>query len=531
MVPVSEAWKVKQADRLAPEGFVEIRYWVTEPGIQGEAEATANSSAYYANPRQLTDLSKGSVPRYATLERHLWALDGTMDLMPASNYGDTGYVSASVSEDSTGFQTLPTITLSMDGIRHGTLPGLSIRWGEGYGDYPTSFRISAYQGGTLIAQRTIEDNREMESFVEVDMAGYDRITVEILSWCLPSRRARVEEIRLGLVQRITKNQLMGFTHEQSVDLLSGSLPKNAITFHLDNTLDQWNPENPMGLSRYLLERQELKVRYGLDIDGEIEWVDAGTFYLSEWQTPANGMEATFVARDLIGHMGKAYTGIRSGTLFDIALAAILEAELPTNEAGEVQYFLDPSVKDVSVDFTEDDTEYTIPELLQLVANAGRCILYQNRQGQLRMEPHRSVYDGYAITKHVSYTHPEYVITKPLGAVDVNSGLKVAIFNSSGETQTINNPLIQTSYQANEVASWAAQYLKDRKVISGTFRADPRLDALDTIAVESKYGTNQAVVVTDLIYTFSGAFHGKFTGRVVEFEPDFAYSGELFTNER
>ena len=54
-VSVSQAWKVKQTDRLAPEGFVEIRYWMTDSGAQEKATAGDSSHAYFSNTAQITD--------------------------------------------------------------------------------------------------------------------------------------------------------------------------------------------------------------------------------------------------------------------------------------------------------------------------------------------------------------------------------------------------------------------------------------------------------------------------------------------
>jgi hypothetical protein len=87
-------------------------------------------------------------------------------------------------------------------------------------------------------------------------------------------------------------------------------------------------------------------------------------------------------------------------------------------------------------------------------------------------------------------------------------------SATGNVQTVDNPLIVSSSVANAVAEWCRDCLKNRKIISGEFRADPRLDALDTITVVSKYGSN-AVQVTNIKYTYGGAFRGTFTGRVIE----------------
>ena len=101
----------------------------------------------------------------------------------------------------------------------------------------------------------------------------------------------------------------------------------------------------------------------------------------------------------------------------------------------------------------------------------------------------------------------------------------------GETQTVDNPLITNLAAARNVADWVAMILSERQTISGQFRADPRLDICDKVAVDSKYGVSNAVVITDIKYEFTGAFKGTFTGRVSKFDPVPAtYCGELFAGE-
>jgi hypothetical protein len=87
--------------------------------------------------------------------------------------------------------------------------------------------------------------------------------------------------------------------------------------------------------------------------------------------------------------------------------------------------------------------------------------------------------------------------------------------SSGEVIISNNPLITTVENAEAVGKWAKSILCCRNIFSGTYRPDPRLDALDIISIDSKYSTRFNVAVTDVKYEFVGAFRGEYTSREVE----------------
>ena len=389
--------------------------------------------------------------------------------------------------------------------------------------------MTAYNGSQQIFTNVYE-NESVTSICEVTLSSYTRIVIEILEWSMPYRRARIERVFLGLTQTYSKTDLISYSHSQSGDLLSGELPKNSVKFSLNNVDGVWNPDNPTGNIRYLAERQEIKVEYGYLLDGLIEWIDAGTFWISEWETASNGMEANFSARDALEFMSGTYTGIRKGTMYDIAKAAFNQSGIPVLDNGNPRYSISQQLTWLNADFSDDTSDYTNAEIVQLCANAACCVFYQDRRGVLRVEPVPENTSGYAIKKFTSYTHPEFTLTKPLKAVSVNNGLGSANNASAGEVQTLDNVMIKDSVHAVRVAEWVRKNLAGRKVISGEYRADPRLDVFDKIAVESKYGVNNAIYVTEIEYTYNGAFKGKYAGRVTDFDAEEWYSGELRSGE-
>jgi hypothetical protein len=344
------------------------------------------------------------------------------------------------------------------------------------------------------------------------LQNYDSITITVHAWSLPYRRVRLEKITIGHVLTFYKKDIFSYTHEQTGHLNSGELPKNSITFTLDNTDGRWNPNNPVGMEQYLSERQKLKVRYGLDIDGTIEWIPAGTFYLSEWRVPNNGLEASFVARDIFEYLlNETYTGGRSGKLYDLIWDALDSAGIPD----DFKYILHPSLNNYSAIIPEG--EHTCAEIVQMCANAAGCVVFQDREGVLHIEPLSKVHSNAVIPLTLSYSHPEIELSKPLKNVAVSYGENTYSLpvGSSGETQTVSNPLIGSEAQAEFIAKWVRDTLTTRKTVSGEYRADPRLDVFDIVAVASKYGDLQNVALTDIKYSFNGSFRGNYTGRLLE----------------
>ena len=355
----------------------------------------------------------------------------------------------------------------------------------------------------------------------------------------------------------TKKDLLSFTHQQTGSLVSGELPKNHIEFSLDNSDDKWNPSNPIGVERYLSERLKVTLRYGYIINGVEEWIPGGVFYLSEWYTSPNGLEANFSARDILEYMiDTPYTGEISGTLYDIAQRAIAAANIPDDPHTDTESFVlgesklgsddvlgftlvggvsvSEELKNYSVGDIDYDGNETVAVILQKCANAAGCVMYQDRMGIFVIGKLSYEDTGYVIPKRLSYAYPEIDFSRPIKNVSVTyygNAVSVYPFSSTGETQTLSNDFILESGQANAIAKWVCDSLRSRKQIKGEFRGDPRFDLFDVVSIESKYGTTAGVVLTDIKYSFTGAFRTTYSGYIRgSGESVTVYCGENFAGE-
>lgn len=513
MQSVSTAWKTAMAQTIVPESFIEITYNVSDPEAQADASASDNGAASVSHTSQIVNPTNKTYTKYGTLEFNSFILDGSVSLLESPTTRDTGFVSSVLSDNSGLFSPRPVITISFSQTHTLSIPGISIKWSDAFSEYASDFVVTVYNGEAIIATQNVIGNTEVLSVLNMEISSYNKIVIEVSKWCFPLRRARIEEITIGSVVVFGKSDLMGYEHSQFVDLLSAECPKAEIVFELRNETENWNPDNPAGLWQYLLERQQIRVRYGYKINGAIEWIKAGTFYISEWLTPQNGITATFTARDLLEYMqGKFATTSTTLTLYDLAVEALTLADLPTDVGESSAWIIDNSLRFITVTIPEN-FDYTIMEVLQLCANAACCVFYQDRNGVLHIEPLATALTDYVISRKVSYQNAEYEISKKLKSVNVNDGMGTAISSAKGETQTMNNPLIQSSAVANAVALWVKDCLENRKTLSGEYRSDPRLDALDKITVANKYATS-AVVATSIKYSYNGAFKGEYQGRVM-----------------
>lgn len=595
MQTVSQGWKDNQNELLVSESFVDVSLSLLDPDAYESATASDNGHASISNTAQTISEVDKNIKPYATLEKNLWVLDGGCEVIPTGTKGDCGFISGQISGGDAVFTSPPILTLSFPEVQHNLIQGVTIEWGVAFDEYAVNFAVVAYNGDTPVATKIITGNTELKSVVFVDIEGYDRIDIRITKWCLPHRRARIANILPGVEISYSKKDIFSFSHSQDVDPISSTLPKSEISFSLDNLDGSYNPNNLDSLSKYLIERQELKARYGYKIDGKTEWIKCGTFYMSEWSAKQNGMSADFKARDLLEFMTDTYfKGLyypNGVSLYDLAVDVLTDANLPLQKDGSTKWYVDERLKDI----------YTVAPLpidthancLQLIANAGECVLYQDRNGTLRMEKVAidSETTDYNINYFNSYSKPDLTLSKPLkqvrvpcysysvdevrtelykevmtvnGTIDlmvtysssaenvttnvaggtlnsatyysnmcllnltangvITVGVKGYPINSStidvttnsgvsGETISVDNPLITNRDRAIAVGAWVENYMKNRKIINVDWRADPRLDALDVVSNENDYDVN-SVVMTNVNYSYNGAFRGKGEGRVI-----------------
>lgn len=422
MQTVSQSWINNQRQTIVNESFVEVSLDIADPEALADASSEDNGAVYISNTQQVVSEVDRNIVPYSTLEQNLWVLDGTRKFIPQSDFGDCGYIGNTISDGSCTFSDeTPIVTVNFTKTHNNLIPAVTITWGTAYNEFAEDFIVTAWNGDSVVAQKEVVGNTSVRSVVEFDIIGYDRITVTILRWCLPYRRPRIEEIFVGMNKVYTKAELFGYKHTQTADPTSSALPKAEVSFSVDNIDNTYNPHNLDGLSKYLMERQEVKTRYGFKVNDETtEWIKGGTFYLSEWDAPQNGMTAEFKARDLLEFMSTMfYEGVYNpdGTdLYSLALQVLQKANLPLNSDGTIKWIIDESLKNI---YTVAPLPIdTLSNCLQLIANAGGCVLYQDRNGTLRIERIGSVVSDYSITHENSYSKSDTMLSKPLKNVEV-----------------------------------------------------------------------------------------------------------------
>lgn len=540
MIGVSRQWKeqlgcyqIPNRQRLVPLSDIKITADLADKESQEDIDLSSSSQMSWSTIDDVKDISFQYIDKVATLEPNFWLLDGSFNLVDEDEY-DQGYVSNTISGSDNTFTDTTGLTLTFSEVHTKLVDGMTIKWSSLYDEYAVNATVKIYNNNVLVTQKNLVGNAQNTSVIEGEYSGYNRIDIEVTKWSLPYRRARIETVLIGRQLIFGKDDLFSYSHEQSGDLLSFELPDARIKFELDNKDGKWNPDNLKSIYRYLLERQRLNVQYGYKIGDEMEYHTFGTLYLNGWQVPQNGISASFEACSLLDFMNITYIQPTTGTytLYQIITQAFAQSELPTNDDGSDKWHIDESLKDFYITFPfENDTDYTCSQVVQYCANAGRAIIRIDELGDIWIEPLNTVESDYVIDQFNSFQNGEYDIQKQLKSIVINDEFEYDC-SRNGEVQKIDNPFIQNEdidYFIN-----MKDILDKRRLISGEYRCDPRIQVFDIFTNENKYALNTAYI-TDINYSYSGCFRGSYKGRVIKTiskadREGYKYSGDAITND-
>lgn len=367
MYDVSQSYKDSMKSELRNHSYMRVSLGL----INQEAQASAvveNQSQYTAYSDLETIFDKNDIGLvYATLEQDFFKMDGSMTFMPrdASEYQKNGLITSEL------FQENMLIKFSF-GYGISDIRGLSIQFGD---NYPTLFSVIT-SDGTEVEFENDTGFFETETVFE----NTDSITLKIKSMHISNQRVRIYYIKFGLGLQYDNDWIMSTESSSTLSAINEDLPEINFSVNLRNDDQRFNVDNPSSEINFLETGQKVSVQYGYELDnGTIEWMQLHTLLVSEWS--ADDSQAKISAVDRFKYMSESYykgkyyeDGI---SLYDLAVDVLEDAGLESTE-----YYIESFLKNIIVN--NPIPNVTHKEALQIIANAGRCILSIDRYGRVRI---------------------------------------------------------------------------------------------------------------------------------------------------
>ena len=367
MYNVSQAYKESMKNPIRNHSYMKVMLGLINQEAQASAEVE-NQTQYAEFSNLQSVFTKNDIgEQYATYEQGFWKANGEKLFIPRdeSDYIKNGLITDGL------FSGTVLIQFSF-GYGASDIRGLTIQFG---GCYPTEFTVIT-SDGTEYPYENESDYFETDQVFE----NTESITLRIEAMSTPNNRVRIFYVKFGLGLEYDNDWIKTADSSWDLSAINEDLPEVAFSVNLRNDDQRFNVDNPSSEINFLETGQRVSVSQGYELDdGSIEWLQLHTLYVQEWS--ADDSQATIKTVDRFKYMSDNYykgqyyeDGI---TLYDLAVLVLEDAGMEPSE-----YYIDSYLKKVTVHNPIPDV--THKEALQIIANAGRCIMDYDRYGRIRI---------------------------------------------------------------------------------------------------------------------------------------------------
>ena len=429
---------IKQLPRN--RGYIRATIGIINQEAQNSASAKESKLAYFSNDTK--PFEGNSVSRiYATAEKNFSKIDGTMYFLPEENSSLNLYNNGLVSEDIAG-----VLYINFKEPAGFDIKGLMIEFGD---SYPNMIEIEWDNGKKLY-------KNENGRFITEDV--YEGVTFLKIIPVNMETRLRIFEITFGIAKTFTNESVLNYSLKEYVSPVSESIPSQDMVLEVDNQSLYYSVDNPESVFAFLETGQEIRVMFGYDItgNGTVEWLPENTCYLKEWK--ADDIKARFVATDRFDYItGYYYKGLyrENGiSLYDLAIDVLNDAGIDDSK----EYYLDPYLKNIIVYNPIPPVKST--EALLIIANAGRCILYQDRKKRIHMDSSFVPDMVISTDNKEEYSSVEKLLKSTLKEAYAIQSNDFSIVDGSVLFMPLEGPYKKTGYVSKSIADESGLFLNN-----------------------------------------------------------------------
>lgn len=376
---------------------LKVSFGNIDPLAAENSTITDNGHTNYSDSNAIDDRTSTIIgdKLYATLEHNFWKLNENYIVSTGNSSLDTiyqGYVSNLLSDDDGNFvSSKPTLTFTFN--TPVKFKALTFNFDVINNTFPTDVDIKSYLNGNLVDTTNMQPNNSNYVFSH-SFPYLTSLTMTFNSTNKANRRIRLFNILYGAIfvydtsQKDNLVNLVRAEETKKVSLVSSTLPTLDFSFEINNTFNTFNPEEIGGAMEYLVEKQPISYEWGIENDDDsINWITGGNLVTKSSPTISQNtlkVECT----DRLSMLDEEYNRgmyYSSGiTLYNLAKNVLDFANLGEDEYGNPMYILDDSLKNIRTNAPLPSE--SIKTCLQIIANAGRCILYTNRDGKIVIKP-------------------------------------------------------------------------------------------------------------------------------------------------
>ena len=395
MQKVSKAYKESMKSSLRERAYIMISFGLVNKEAQAKATVDNGSYAYYSNKDNIFGEHIDDTV-YATLEEEFTKVDGSMFFLPRATEGgryyDTGIVSDKLISEARCEVIISLNTIATD------FKGLTINFGE---NYPVDFDIVGSTGQTIEFRGNTKSKWSTEEVLE----NTTYIKLVFYKMKNPQSRLRIYSIMFGYGLVYYNDSVMSSALDSYVSPIGADVPQFDFSVTLKNYDHYFNVDNPNSAINYLETGQEMDIMYGYQTPGSdtIEWIQGNHLWCSEWESDDN--TATIRCQDIFRNMDGEYV---KGLYSAAGKSYYALAEEILKDAGISEYYIDPRLKKLYSNNPIPRVKYK--EVLQIIANACRCVLTQSRDGKVQIKSNFMPSASIATNGEETYSNAANVLT-------------------------------------------------------------------------------------------------------------------------
>ena len=359
MLQVTSAYKEEMKKPLRGHTLMRVNIGVINQEAQGSA-SVSSETAYFSNlTKPLNNYVVDAL--YATAEQNYSTVDGRMYFLPREK-SDCVLNQGIVSKEIKGIIDF-IFPVPVD------LRGVTIDFGK---TYPEAF--------TIVTDNSFKDvtgNTKSKYVCDEVFKGTTTLSIIPNKMVNGHGRLHIHEIIMGIGIYFNERNILSASKKEHISPIMEALPTIDFRLSVNNKDRAYDIENEKSTVNFLELGQKVQAFLGQEVADRIEWLQVGTLKLKEWSADDDKM--SFTALDFLSGLtgkyrkGKYYPqGI---SIYDLCLDVLTDAGVDPRE-----FYIDEYLKAVKI--KNPIPVVTHREALQLLSNAGRCLLYQDEKGKI-----------------------------------------------------------------------------------------------------------------------------------------------------
>lgn len=362
-------------------GFLKVKFNIVDP--ETNPDLSSNNEEIFSDLDNIKETTIPQSKNYATLEKNFWLLNDSQPIYGSEELEQT-YVSSYMSDKNCLFSDKACITLTSSVYL--TTLGLTMVFDSIDKNYAKKLKVKAYRDSTMIMDKDYTLSSYSDRLIFADneeLVRWNKIEIYFIESSLPYRRIRVNQLLFGIMETYTDENLISAESKEKTTMINSELPTHTFKFTIDNMNKLFNPDNPQGWYRYILQQQPISYEWGYQLDdGTIEWILGGKMLLTG-SVEVGENQVSFSTTSLINYLTKVYKkGVYNSSgrsLYDLAVDVLEDSNI-----GSSQYNLWSGLKSIKTDAPLPKLEAR--QLLQIIATTGNCILFTNRENVINIQP-------------------------------------------------------------------------------------------------------------------------------------------------